>query len=79
MQHAGFKTHFLNLEFRRISKGFLTIMCLFAMKAEKLPTHHKATKDTEMDDFESLIQDFLCYYFNNEAEEEENHNDSVPT
>lgn len=79
MQLAGFKTHFLKLEFRRISKGFLITMWLFAMKAVKLPTHCKATKDTEMDDFGSVTQFFLCYYFSDTAEEEENHNYSLPT
>jgi len=51
--------HFLNLEFRRISKGFLIKMWLFAVKAAKLPTHCRATKDTEMDDFGSV----MCFWY----------------
>lgn len=48
-------TDLLNLEFRMVLKGFLIKKCFFAMKAAELPTHYKATNDTEMDDFVSVI------------------------
>lgn len=51
-------------------------MWLFAMEAAKLPTHCKA-KDTEMDDFGSVIH--FLYIIIVVIEQEENHSLSVPT